>query len=80
MGIVEVFVNGRLVVKYFNGYISFLVDIIKYVKFDDKNIIIVCVENIYKLSLRWYVGCGIYRYVWLYIGGKVYIKLWYLYV
>ncbi|ADL42106.1 glycoside hydrolase family 2 sugar binding [Caldicellulosiruptor obsidiansis OB47] len=80
MGIAEVFINGRLVAKHFNGYTSFLIDITKHVKFDDKNIIIVRVENTHKPSSRWYAGCGIYRHVWLHIGGKVYIKPWHLHV
>jgi len=80
MGISEVFVNGRLVAKHFNGYTSFLVDITKHVKFDDKNTIVVHVENTHKPSSRWYAGCGIYRHVWLHVGGKVYIKPWHLHV
>jgi len=80
MGISEVFVNGRLVAKHFNGYTSFFVDITKHVKFDDKNTIVVHVENTHKPSSRWYAGCGIYRHVWLHVGGKVYIKPWHLHV
>lgn len=72
--------NGRLVAKHFNGYTSFFVDITKHVKFDDKNTIVVHVENTHKPSSRWYAGCGIYRHVWLHVGGKVYIKPWHLHV
>lgn len=80
MGIAEVFVNGRLVAKHFNGYTSFLVDITKHVNFDDKNTIFVHVENTHKPNSRWYAGTGIYRHVWLYVGNKVYIKPWQLHV
>lgn len=76
MGIAEVFVNGTLVAKHFNGYTSFLVDITRYVKLGEKNIILVYVENTHKPSSRWYAGAGIYRHVWLHVGGSVYIKPW----
>lgn len=80
MGIAEVFVNGRLLTKHFNGYTSFLVDITKHVKFGEKNIILVHVENSLKPNSRWYAGTGIYRHVWLHTGGKVYIKPWHLHI
>lgn len=80
MGIAEVFVNNRLVAKHFNGYTSFHVDITKHVKFGDKNIIIVHVENTHKPSSRWYAGTGIYRHVWLHVGDSVYIKPWHLHI
>lgn len=80
MGITEVFVNDRLVVKHVNGYTSFLVDITNYVSFGNKNTILVHVKNSHKPSSRWYAGSGIYRHVWLNIGGNIYIKPWNLHV
>ncbi|MEJ5228599.1 MAG: glycoside hydrolase family 2 TIM barrel-domain containing protein [Pseudothermotoga sp.] len=80
MGIAEVFVNERLLKKHFNGYTSFLVDITKHVRSKEKNNILVHVQNELKPNSRWYSGTGIYRHVWLHIGGKVYIKPWHIHV
>lgn len=80
MGITEIFINDKLVYKHFNGYTSFLVDTTKYVNPETKNTILVHVKNTHKPSSRWYAGSGIYRHVWLNIGGSVYIKPWQLHV
>lgn len=80
MGITEVFINDKLVKKHVNGYTSFLVDITKYINADTKNTILVHVKNTHKPSSRWYAGSGIYRHVWLNIGGNIYIKPWHLHV
>lgn len=80
MGITEIFINDKLVKKHFNGYTSFLVDITEYIKEQEKATIIVHVKNTHKPSSRWYAGTGIYRHVWLNIGGDVYIKPWHLHV
>lgn len=76
MGLAEVYVNGNVVAKHYNGYTSFLVDVKKHIKIGEKNVILVRVENSQKPSSRWYAGTGIYRHVWLHIGGKVCIKPW----
>lgn len=62
----EVYVNGKLVGKRPNGYISFSYDITDFVTFgESQNLIAVKADNSKQPNSRWYSGCGIYRNVWL---------------
>ncbi len=56
----QVWINGNLVGGRPYGYTSFEVDITKYFKFDEKNILAVRLDNP-PLSSRWYTGGGLYR-------------------
>ena len=60
----EVYVNGRLVGKRPNGYISFYYDITPYLKEGD-NVMAVKVDHTREADSRWYTGSGIYRDVYL---------------
>jgi beta-galactosidase len=71
----EVYVNGILVGKRPNGYISFQYNISKYVK-PGVNIITVKVDNMAQPSSRWYTGSGIYRNVRLVYTNNVAIDHW----
>ncbi|WP_262370048.1 sugar-binding domain-containing protein [Dictyoglomus thermophilum] len=79
MGYSEIYLNGTLLKKHFYGYSSFLVDITKYVH-EGLNTLLVYINNVHKPSSRWYAGTGIYRHVWLRVGGEVFIKPWELHV
>ena len=61
----EVFINGQSLGKRPYGYISFGYDITPYLKWNEKNVIAVRVDNSEQPNSRWYSGCGIYRNVWL---------------
>jgi beta-galactosidase len=73
----EVWINGHLLGKRPNGYISFRYDLSPFLKFgDEKNVIVVKVDNSQQPNSRWYSGSGIYRNVWLVTTGKVFIDHW----
>lgn len=80
MGLTEVFINEVLVYKHYNNYTSFLIDITKYLKPKDKNVILVHADTSIKPSSRWYLGAGIYRHIWLHVGDILHIKPWELHV
>ena len=60
----DLFVNGRHVLKRFNGYLGFEAIITGYLKAGD-NVIALRVDNSTEQSSRWYTGSGINRNVWL---------------
>lgn len=67
----EVFVNGvNLGVRPY-GYISFGYDMDHLLKWGEKNVIAVRVDNVDQPNSRWYSGCGIYRDVRMVKTGKV---------
>jgi beta-galactosidase len=68
--------NGDLIAKQPYGYSSFLVDITDRLHFEKENILIVNANNTAVPNTRWYSGAGIYRHVWLRVGGEVSIAPW----
>ena len=72
----EIRVNGCLLVMQPYGYSSFLVDITEALHYGRENKLTVFVNNSAIQNARWYSGAGIYRHVWLRIGGSTYIKPW----
>lgn len=72
----EVSLNGHLLGKRPNGYISFMYDATPYVKFGEKNIITVRVDHSLNADSRWYTGSGIYRNVWLVTSNPTHIAQW----
>ena len=54
------------------GYTGFEIDITKYLKIGEENVLAVQLTP-RDLSSRWYPGAGIYRNVWLRVDNKVYI-------
>lgn len=72
----EVWINGHYLGKRPNGYISFRYDMTPYVKFGDKNVIAVKVDNSQQPNSRWYSGSGIYRNVWLVYNNKTRVDHW----
>jgi beta-galactosidase len=62
------------------GYISFRYELTPFLKFGQKNVIAVRVDNSQQPNSRWYSGSGIYRNVWLTITEPVHVDLWGTYV
>ncbi|MGV8092611.1 MAG: sugar-binding domain-containing protein [Mangrovibacterium sp.] len=76
----EVWINGHLLGKRPNGYISFRYDLTPYLQFNDKNLVAVRVDNSAQPNSRWYSGSGIYRNVWLIKTNKVHVAQWGTYI
>lgn len=72
----EVYVNGKLVGKRPNGYISFLYDITPFIDRSGKNVIAVKVDHSLTADSRWYTGSGIYRDLHLVTSGKIRFDQW----
>jgi len=73
----EVWINGHSLGVRPNGYISFRYDLTPYVRFgDEKNVIVVKVDNLKQPNSRWYSGSGIYRNVWLVTTSDVFVDHW----
>lgn len=77
----EVYINGNLIGKRPNGYISFQYDLTPYLNYGETpNVIAVRVDNSDQPNSRWYSGSGIYRNVWLEKTNKIHIDLWGTYI
>lgn len=73
----EVWINGHYLGKRPNGYISFHYDLTPHLNFgNDKNIIVVKVDNSAQPNSRWYTGSGIYRNVRLVTKNKISVAHW----
>ncbi len=72
----EVYINGKLVGKRPNGYISFLYDITPFINRSGKNVVAVKVDHSQSADSRWYTGSGIYRDVYFVTSGKVHFDQW----
>ena len=71
----EVYLNGHLLGKRPNGYISFLYDMTPYLKEGD-NVLSVRVDHSRYADSRWYTGSGIYRDVWLIAAPQIHLAQW----
>ncbi len=71
----EVYLNGRLLGKRPNGYISFLYDLTPYLQAGD-NVLAVRVDHSRYADSRWYTGSGIYRDVWIVAAPQTHFALW----
>ena len=72
----EVYLNGQLLGKRPNGYISFMYDATPYIKYGQENILAVRVDHSLSADSRWYTGSGIYRDVWMIYADPVHIAQW----
>ncbi len=73
----EVYINGHLLGKRPNGYISFQYDLTPYLNFGAaENVLAVRCDNSDQPNSRWYSGSGIYRNVWLELTNKIHVNLW----
>jgi beta-galactosidase len=75
----EVYINGKLLGKRPNGYISFMYDTTPYIQFAKENIIAVRVDHSLYADSRWYSGSGIYRDAWVVYANPVHIAQWGVY-
>lgn len=71
----EVYLNGQLLGKRPNGYISFLYDLTPYLHEGD-NVVAVRVDHSRYADSRWYTGSGIYRDVWLVCAPETHLAQW----
>lgn len=71
----EVYLNGHLLGKRPNGYVSFLYDMTPYLKEGD-NVLAVRVDHSRYADSRWYTGSGIYRDVWLIAATETHFAQW----
>lgn len=71
----KVYVNGELAGGCAYGYTTFFVDIGKYLRFGEENVIRVEAFNADQPNSRWYSGAGIYRPVWLHTLPKAHIEM-----
>lgn len=76
----EVWINGNYLGKRPYGYISFRYELTPYIKFGEKNVIAVKVDNSLQPNSRWYSGSGIYRNVWLVKTNKIFVDHWGTYI
>lgn len=71
----EVYLNGHLLGKRPNGYISFLYDMTPYLK-EGENVLAVRVDHSRHADSRWYTGSGIYRDVWIVSAPDTHFAQW----
>ncbi len=71
----EVYINGQLLGKRPNGYVSFMYDMTKYLN-KGGNVLSVRVDHSKYADSRWYTGSGIYRNVWLISANKIHFSQW----
>jgi beta-galactosidase len=76
----EVYLNGNLLGKRPNGYISFRYDLTPFLNFGTKNTLAVRVDNSKQPNSRWYSGSGIYRNVWLVKTNAIHVAQWGTYI
>ena len=61
----DVYVNGKKAAASEYGYVGFEVDITKYLRFGQDNVVAVYCNTAKENASRWYTGGGIFRDVWL---------------
>lgn len=76
----EVYVNGQLLGKRPNGYISFMYDATPHIKYGENNLVAVRVDHSQSADSRWYTGSGIYRNVWMVYSKPIHIAQWGVFV
>ncbi|MEN6480384.1 MAG: glycoside hydrolase family 2 TIM barrel-domain containing protein, partial [Anaerolineales bacterium] len=76
----EVSLNHQLLALHPYGYTSFIVDLTPHLRLGEENELRVVVNNTAQPNSRWYSGTGIYRPVWLRLGGALHIQPWGVFV
>ncbi len=76
----EVSLNNNLLFHHPYGYTAFNVDLTKWLRTGDMANKLSIVTSSIQPNSRWYSGGGLYREVSIYIGGKVRIMPWELFV
>ena len=76
----EVYINGHLLGKRPNGYVSFSYDMSDHLRFGGNNQLSVRVDNSIQPSSRWYTGSGINRHVRMILKSPVHLPQWGVFV
>jgi beta-galactosidase len=76
----EVTVNSQLLRLQPYGYTSFVVDLTLSLVYGQENEVMVSANTTAQPNSRWYSGTGIYRHVWLRLGGNIHIQPWGVFV
>ncbi|MFT3991435.1 MAG: glycoside hydrolase family 2 TIM barrel-domain containing protein [Luteolibacter sp.] len=74
----EVWLNGYLLGKRPNGYVSFRYDLTPHLQ--EKNVIVVKADTSAQPASRWYSGAGIYRHVRVVVADPVHVAPWGVFV
>jgi len=74
-----VFVNGCFIGRHDNGYTPFSFDISDFLRYGEKNAIVVRMDATYNDGW-FYEGAGIYRHVWMIKQDKLHLGQWESYV
>jgi beta-galactosidase len=69
----EVWINGHLLGKRPNGFISFQYELTPYLNLKGNNTIVVKADHSEFADSRWYTGSGIYRNVYFIVKDPVHI-------
>lgn len=72
----EVYLNGHLLGKRPNGYVSFMYDMTPYLNKGGDNVLAIRVDHSKYADSRWYTGSGIYRDVWIIAAPSTHLSLW----
>lgn len=75
----SVWLNGHYIGGWPYGYTSYRLDLSPHVRFGEKNVLAIRLENPPESS-RWYPGSGLYRNVWLVKQSPVRIRQWGVFV
>ncbi|MBP2652854.1 MAG: glycoside hydrolase family protein [Firmicutes bacterium] len=76
----EVALNGEVLAMHPYGYTPFQVDLTKVLRFNGKSNNLKILTQSRQPSSRWYSGGGLYRSIALWVGDKIHIKPWELFV
>ncbi len=71
-----VWINGHHLGKRPMGYIGFEYELTPHITHDDKNMLVVKLDNSAQPGSRWYSGNGIYRDVFLKVKNEVHLSNW----
>lgn len=69
-----IFLNGKKIAEWANGYVTRRVDLSPYLEYGMENILTVFINNHTQPASRYYTGCGIYRNVRLILRDQLYIR------
>jgi beta-galactosidase len=72
----QVWINGHLLGRRPNGYISFRYDLTPHLKHGGEENVIAVRVNVEPNFSRWYPGAGIYRRVWLTTMNPIHVAHW----
>ena len=72
----QIWINGHLLGRRPNGYISFRYDLTPHLKYGGEENVIAVRANVEPHGSRWYPGAGIYRRVWLTTMNPIHVAHW----